>query len=132
MRILFLDDMEARHGAFRRNHIGHVVDHVHTAQEAIEALQMNEQYDIASLDHDLDERATIGQDAREQTGYDVVRHMVSKERDDIVRKLPKLTIVHSYNRAGARNMVEALQAAGARAAYAPFDPERVYQESWLG
>lgn len=127
MRILFLDDMEDRHSAFTQANIGHHIDRVWSAREAIEALAVNEQYDIASLDHDLDPGSYEGA-PKEMTGYDVARAMVS---DELKAKLPKLTIVHSLNVPGGCMMLDVLQDAGARAVRIPFAWIRTYSEDWI-
>lgn len=59
--ILFLDDMEVRHAAFREwaAEYGFVVDSAHSAEEAIKKLERHE-YVAACLDHDLAEEHYAG------------------------------------------------------------------------
>ncbi len=77
MRILFLDDNKDRHAAYRRLSIGDNVDYAFSAKEAVRMLdRAQEPYDVASLDHDLDEWAQAGQEPHELTGEHVAKHIV--------------------------------------------------------
>lgn len=70
-----------------------------------------------SLDHDLGanpEDGICAKGAAEETGLKLVEWMIE---NDLVP--PKVTI-HSWNPAGARNMAQALRAAGHDAAIIPF------------
>jgi hypothetical protein len=124
MRILFLDDNEERHRNFVMANIGHRVDQVYKAAHAIRAMEMSDPYDVASLDHDLDEQSTMGLTPTELTGLDVVRAMVNPE-GALKDKLPRTVIVHSYNNAGATNMVSLLRAwaPSIRVVRFPFRPD---------
>ena len=56
MRVLFLDDNENRHKAFKRVVVGTGVTHVDWVQDAkaaIKYLSDNPKYDIICFDHDL-------------------------------------------------------------------------------
>lgn len=120
MRILFLDDDEERQRRFLHANIGHVVVQARTAAEAIAALEREEQFDAASLDHDLDPYATMGQTPRDPTGQAVVDAMVSRPR--LRAKLPTEIVLHSFNRDGARRMAMTLRSYGVRAFIRPFRP----------
>lgn len=73
-----------------------------TADEAIEALKTGE-VTVASLDHDLSEKATLGDDRGERTGYTVVCWM---EENDV---WPKDGVkVHSMNPVGRGKMLRVI------------------------
>lgn len=79
-----------------------------SADEAIEVLRRGNVVE-ASLDHDLDIYATIGEPPRERTGYDVVCWMEANDvwpRDGVR--------VHSMNPAGAARMRQVIERAYAR------------------
>lgn len=97
MKILILDDDWERHHAFRRKMIGHVVKHVVTSKECIEALE-TEEFDIAFLDHDLGGQ-TMVDPTRGDTGY-AVAEWISKN----LQKKPARVIVHSFNPVGGPKM----------------------------
>lgn len=112
MKILFLDDNKERHAAFRRMSIGDNVDYAFSATEAISMLdKAPEPYDVASLDHDLDEYAQMGQTPRELTGEAVAKHIALMS----ATRRPKKIVVHSFNGTGAAKMIAALRDAGVRA-----------------
>jgi CheY-like chemotaxis protein len=107
MRILFLDDDKIRHKAFKRMHIGSVIKSVHTAKECIAALEIDEVYDVVSLDHDLGGEIFAASD--KNSGLEVARYI----RDGLDKaKYPKRVIVHSMNPIGAKRMVQTIQDAG--------------------
>ena len=110
MRILFLDDDKQRHASYRLISIGDEVDHAWSAEEAIRMLDSGERYDYATLDHDLDEYAQMGQTPRDPTGQAVALHIASMP----LEKRPKRVNVHSFNPVGAKRMVETLHEAGVR------------------
>ncbi len=116
MRILFLDDNEIRHRAFRRVSIGHVVDHVYTAAEAIARLDRADVYDLVYLDHDLDWQATAGLTPLEETGQHVAEHIVGMPR----ARRPRAVRVHSFNPVGGPRMIAILRSAGIPAVAASF------------
>jgi CheY-like chemotaxis protein len=119
VKVLFLDDMKTRHDAFRRKMIGHDVTHVHTAREAIEALD-KAIYDVAHLDHDLSDEH-YEQDEyvgfSPGTGMDVVDHLVKMSMD----QRPLAVIVHTFNERG-REMLARLLDAGIAARWIRFKP----------
>lgn len=112
MKILFLDDDEQRHDAFRRESIGHDVRHVRTVEQAIKALREHGPYDVASLDHDLGREHYASGPGH---GYDVAVFL-----EEHTALCPPTVIVHSYNPNGARRMLAALQRTGCRSAWIPF------------
>ena len=114
MKVLFLDDDEARHERFRQAvHDSPAVRYVHTAREARNAIA-REKFDICFLDHDLGLTGSI-----EDDGYKVVQYIVglAAEHSDHV---PGQVIVHSANPVGSERMVNALRAAGIRTDAARF------------
>jgi CheY-like chemotaxis protein len=111
MKILFLDDDETRHTYAQKALIGHDARFVRTAKAAIEALTA-EQYDVAMLDHDLGGLHYTPSDGT--SGYAVARAIA-----DGACVPPKFVVVHSYNPAGAHNMLRALTGL---AVWAPFGP----------
>lgn len=114
MRVLFLDDDENRHERMKRMSIGHVVDHVRTAEEAIAAMRETE-YDLACLDHDLGGLIYVDSNDANGTGY-----TVAKALTELPIKRPKQVIVHSFNPVGAQRMARRLHDAGFRVVKAPF------------
>lgn len=147
MRILFLDDMKARHDAFRKNTIGHDVVFVFTAKEAIEALDTQGRFDQARLDHDLEEThyaAGMGvamchspicplypgqEHVRERgcpgglygsgTGMDVIDHIIAMAPE----KRPRKIISHTFNTERGKEMIRRLRDVGIRDCYwYKFDP----------
>ena len=117
MKILFLDDNKERHAAYRRMSIGDDVDYAFTAKQAVSFLKTAETpYDVASLDHDLDEYATMGQTPRDLTGQYVAKY-ISKMPPE---KLPKKIIIHSFNNAGSLAMMNILREAGIRSSWRMF------------
>jgi CheY-like chemotaxis protein len=97
LRILVLDDDEARHRAFARKFIGNIVDRCHTATEAIGLLESNSVYDVICLDHDLGGQQMA--DSGPGTGYEVACWLESHPD-----KQAKTIILHTFNPSGARNM----------------------------
>lgn len=120
MKILFLDDDEARHAYFAGLAFKHSVDHVRTAEEAIQALREN-QYDLACLDHDLGGRIYVDPLDLEGTGYTVAKAMSL----DLGMKRPSQVVVHSFNPVGVGRMVNRLKAAGFNVVAAPFGSFRI-------
>jgi predicted O-methyltransferase YrrM len=105
--ILFLDDMETRHTEFDRyaRGQGHVIIHVHTADEAIRSLSGG-QFDQVFLDHDLsheDIMVKVGEQSVVPTGMTVVDHILTMENP------PLDVIVHSCNGPAREEMVRRLE-----------------------
>jgi CheY-like chemotaxis protein len=100
MKILVLDDDENRLKAFRRKFIGHEVDCVTIASEAIELLKQST-FDSAFFDHDLGGKVFVA--SGPGTGYEVAKWL--EEHPD---RKPKMVYIHSFNPVGANNMKRAL------------------------
>jgi len=96
MHILVLDDDETRLTIFKRNLIGHVVDCVKTAENAIEKLS-GEEYNALFLDHDLGGRVLVP--SGPGTGYEVAQWLA--EHAD---RQPEMIFIHSFNPVGSNNM----------------------------
>lgn len=120
MQCLFLDDDEYRHKSILKDwedDLSIEVYHVRTAKEAIEKLQ-TKHFDFVSLDHDLGGRTFVSSE-EEETGY-AVAAFIARMTDP-----PKVIRIHSYNPAGARNMLGVLAEPalekGLRIYYQPFN-----------
>lgn len=114
--LLFLDDDHSRHAQFREraDELGYGAKYkmiyVHTAAEAIEALQAHEGELIqAFLDHDLSEddiMVAVGGSSKVPTGMAVVDHILTMKRP------PVSVTVHSYNGPAAVEMCARLSELG--------------------
>jgi CheY-like chemotaxis protein len=100
MRILVLDDSSERLKVFRQNLIGHIVDCVKTARDAIHMLATNT-YDAVMLDHDLGDKVMVP--SGPGTGYEVAEWL-SHNPD----RQPRMIFIHSFNPAGAQRMKSVL------------------------
>lgn len=100
MRILVLDDDKERLKHFKQKLIGHIVDCVETAWEAIELLEKNE-YTHIFLDHDLGGK--VYQPSGPGTGYEVAE-WIHNHKDAKAYKI----VVHSFHLHGAQRMVALL------------------------
>lgn len=108
MRILFLDDDENRHSAFRVNAAGCIVDHVYTAQSAIDMLSNEDiDYDVIFLDHDLNDETNNQLNEDEEDGRTVARHLATLDKYKDAQ-----VIIHSLNAAGAEIMKDTLMQHG--------------------
>ncbi len=114
MRILFLDDDPKRHDLFRRETIGHSVEHVHTVFGARVALDAGGVFDLACLDHDLGGHQMV--DPGEDTGHAVAKYIAEMSPE----KRPRHVLVHSFNPAGAVAMCWTLRNAGVSVVQIPF------------
>ena len=103
MRILILDDDSGRHKVFNRKLIGHAVDNVFEAHEAIDLLK-GDKYDIVFLDHDLGNKSMVA--SGPGTGYEVAQWL--RDNPD---KQPNQVVIHSFNPVGAKNIKAILQMA---------------------
>jgi ActR/RegA family two-component response regulator len=110
MRILFLDDDDQRHKAFKRASAGAIVDRACTAREAILLLGQNA-YDRAYLDYDLDDDPS----AREMDDYESGQAVADWIADNAADHRACLFIVHSRCKHGARDMQATLESAGLHA-----------------
>jgi hypothetical protein len=111
--ILFLDDSEPRHKAFKERvqAAGYLsrfqIVYAYTAKYAIETLdKYQDNICQAFLDHDLDEADTlckVGAKTKAPTGMTVVDHIVKMQRP------PRAVIVHSLNYVAALEMCTRLK-----------------------
>lgn len=120
MRILFLDDDDTRHRRFAAKAIGHVVAHAYTARAAIRTLETEPPFDVASLDHDLNDvhiaaYVSGASVPEEETGAEVARYIAEHPAC-----WPQLVVCHSFNEPGRRRMGAILRDAGVRSVLMPF------------
>lgn len=108
---LILEDNDRRINQFLYYHPDAVV--CKTAEEAISKLQLEEEWHIVWLDHDLGGE-TFVDSGREDCGMEVVR-WIEREQPTIHN-----IIVHSWNPDAARAMQRALKKAGYHVVYIPF------------
>ncbi len=101
MKIFILEDNPCRMVKFRRELIGHSIDHADTVRSSTRLLTLNK-YDLIFLDHDLGGKEMVDS-LEEDTGYQVAVFMASFGKN---KETP--CVVHSCNPAGANNMVIAL------------------------
>ena len=104
MKILFLDDDRGRIALAREayNGFGIQLSIAETAEQAIRMLKKYSPYDLVSLDHDLGGEAFVPSD--ERSGHAVAKFIATMSKD----KMPKQVVIHSYNPAGAQNMLAEL------------------------
>lgn len=108
MKILFLDDMSQRHDLFEdyAKGVNATIVHVFSAKSAIKALEASGPFDVAFLDHDLGDTQfapTQFAPSDEKSGYAVAQWIAAHPES-----IKDHVIIHSYNPAGAKNMVMAL------------------------
>lgn len=111
MKILILEDNDARIVHFRRVTMQHTVEIVKTAKEAIQKLG-DGAWDLVSLDHDLGGKEMVG--SGEGTGWEVAKWL-----SDHPEKKPPYIILHSFNVPGRANMAALL-------------PEALEEPGWWG
>ena len=107
MNIFILEDDPLRIKTFKRALIDHNVDYATNVQDGKRLLTADE-YDLILLDHDLGGEQMVNS-SDENTGYQLAKFI----RDD---NISARVIVHTYNPAGAKNILAVLP----RAAYIPF------------
>lgn len=130
MRVLILDDDDMRHRKFAHWFAGYDVVHVHTVDEFRNALN-SPKFDYIFLDHDLNDQqyvsagvikvgaGDLGGPTREMTGMDAAKFLVDNQD-----KMPAIqTVVHSWNPAGAMNMVKLLGDNGFHVVRWEFNPK---------
>lgn len=133
MKILILDDDDARHRRFQQWFAGYDVTHAFTMDQFRRALEGESPFDYIFLDHDLNDhhyRSTasvdgdriegfVGPCTWELTGLDAA--------DDVCalpfEKFPGHVVVHSWNPDGARKMVDVLRSTGVPTTRWVFDPK---------
>ena len=109
MRIFFLDDNPVRRQRFASVHSACDIVFAQTAQEAIDVLSKDTNFDQIYLDHDLGNDTFVDSDL-ENTGYQVAKFLSDKDvRGEI--------IIHSFNAVGAKRMLQVLP----QAVYQPFN-----------
>jgi CheY-like chemotaxis protein len=125
MKILFLDDDEARHYYFTKIYMDKISNNkeliceykmVWDAKTCIEALEANPAFDLVYLDHDLGNKHYVDINL-ENTGSEVARHIANKLDKE---KRPKAVIVHSWNIIGALNMEQLIKSVGILVIRQPF------------
>lgn len=127
MRILVLDDDDVRHERFKDYFRGHEVSHVYTVDGAITALIGDPVFDFAFLDHDLNDyhHKSLHNDGGygkvELNGVDVAS-FIARILD--VEKRPREVVVHSWNPAGARSMINILRDASIKTHQWVFDSSK--------
>lgn len=102
MKIFILEDDSNRMVKFRRELIGHQIDHAKTAEEGSNLIGSNK-YDLIFLDHDLGGKQMVDSN-NENTGYQLAK-FIAKSMEN--KTTP--CIVHSCNPAGAHNITHILQ-----------------------
>lgn len=116
MRILIVEDNEARCDWFARKFAGRELDVTCDVGRALEWLAEHH-YNLILLDHDLAEEHYLSDTPDdERTGYAVARWLAAnpdRHRDAMI-------IIHSLNYVGAQRMLDALHGAGRDAEHVPF------------
>lgn len=101
MRIFILEDNKYRMEKFRRELIGHTIDHAETVQDGTSMVTFNK-YDLLFLDHDLGGEQMVNS-SHKNTGYQLAEFIASFTPN---KETP--CIVHSCNPAGSDNIVRVL------------------------
>lgn len=112
MRMLFLDDDRNRCKQVQSFIPSAII--VNRANEAIYWLQTEKQWDVVSLDYDLDGEVMV-ESEQANTGMEVAQ-WIGKNRPAILRM-----IVHSFNPVGSLNMLSVLREAGYCVEMVPFN-----------
>lgn len=97
MHIFILEDNEKRMIKFRRELIGHKIDHAKTLQDGT-SLVVTQKYDLLFLDHDLGGREMVDS-SDGNTGYQLAEFIASFTPN---KTTP--CVIHSCNPCGAENM----------------------------
>ena len=98
MRIFILEDSPERMVKFRRELVGHIIDHAETVEQGT-SLVVNNTYDLLFLDHDLGGEEMVDSFAA-NTGYRLAEFIASFTPN---KNTP--CVVHSCNAAGAANII---------------------------
>lgn len=101
MRIFILEDNTYRMEKFRRELVGHMIDHAKTVRDSTSMVAFT-QYDLLFLDHDLGGEQMVDSH-HENTGYRLAEFIASFTLN---KDTP--CVVHSCNPAGADNIVRVL------------------------
>lgn len=118
MKILILDDYQKRHDIFTRKYIGHILTHVFTAQEAINALKTTK-FDLIQLDHDLE--GFYEYNFSHENSGSTVAEFIRLHLDP--KYYPTQIIIHSWNTEGADFMLKAIKEVNIPVEYIPFKYE---------
>ncbi len=97
MRIFILEDNEYRMVKFRRELIGHDIDHADNVSDGIDLVAKNK-YDLLFLDHDLGGEEMVDSN-EENAGYQLAKFIASSTLNKTT-----MCVIHSCNPAGAKNM----------------------------
>ena len=123
MRVLILDDDEARHARFAKWFAGYDVHHVYTISE-FEKKITGGKFDAVFLDHDLND---YGKNSVVYNGYTTVEltgFEAAKTLTFLPQELrPTQVFVHSWNPDGAKMMVDLLESTGFNVIRWVFDPK---------
>lgn len=101
MRIFILEDNPNRMIKFKRELVGHTIDHADNVLDGIE-LVMDNKYDLLFLDHDLGGKEMVDSSS-DDTGYQLAKFISS-----CMSNKDTFCVVHSCNPAGADNMISVL------------------------
>jgi len=121
LKILFLDDRSKRIHAALKKYADHDLTIVTTVKECIEKIS-NEEWDVISLDHDLNYEAFVNSN-RPDCGMEVVRFMTENSKFLLKKFMQANIIVHTSNRAAAAVMINTLEKYSYRAFYERFEYE---------
>ena len=113
MRILLLDDIDARRVILEERLSPAEFVHATNASEAITALQ-GERFDLVHLDHDLGEEPA-------GTGAEVARAIAELPPE----RRPLRAVIHSFNPVGAQRMKAILEDAEVPTELKPFSSPRL-------
>lgn len=108
MRIFILEDNKYRMVKFRRELVGHQVDHAETVEDGMVLVKAN-RYDLIFLDHDLGGEEMVDSYG-ENTGYQLATFISSVfvNGKDFTQNRKTPCVIHSCNPAGANNIQRAL------------------------
>lgn len=101
MRIFILEDNPDRMIKFRRELIGHTIDHAETTEQGT-SLVVAHKYDLLFLDHDLGGKEMVDS-SNEDTGYQLAKFISSCSPNK-----DTFCVMHSCNPAGADNMISVI------------------------
>lgn len=101
MYIFILEDNPHRMIKFKRNLIGHKIDHAETVVDGKQLVYKNK-YDLIFLDHDLGGKQMVDS-SEENTGYQLAVYIAKKTRN---KNTPCIT--HTCNPVGANKIVSVL------------------------
>jgi hypothetical protein len=113
MKILFLDDSDARWYSFKSKIPA--ADRVETAEACVAYIRKNPELDWVFLDHDLGGEAWVNS-SREDCGMEVVRFLCA---DDYTKTIKNI-VVHSHNSVASEEMFNKLKDKGYNTKLIPF------------